>query len=56
MKKRYTVRPIGKTAWSECDTLEEAKKDQREASRRMNEKIVIIDEETGKEAEADELQ
>ena len=47
MEKRYTVRPIGKSAWSECETLEEARADQREASARMEELIVIIDEETG---------
>jgi hypothetical protein len=49
MEKKYTVRPLGKAAWSECETLEEARADQREASARMPDRIIIIDEETGVE-------
>lgn len=45
---RYTIRPVGKTAWANCKTIVSARKAAAEARDRMSDKIVIVDEKTGK--------
>lgn len=45
--KKYTVRPIGCSSWSECDTIEQARRDAVECRDRMTGvEIVIVDNRT----------
>lgn len=48
MKKghRYTVRPLGRTAWATAPTLPEARELQREAEDRGLLRVMIVDEHT----------